>query len=133
MKTARTPDTGVEGYITGYPRAVQRVLKRVRAAIRKAVPDAQEMLSYNMPTYKIGGRPVIYFAAWKAHYSLYPANARIVAAFKDELAPYDVARGTIRFPLSDPVPATLIEGIARFRAREVAALGKPGAARSKKR
>jgi uncharacterized protein YdhG (YjbR/CyaY superfamily) len=64
---------------------------------------------------------VIYFAGWKRHYSLYPATRRLVAAFKDELAPYEVNdKGTIRFPLSEPVPVKLIEAIATFRAKEVA-------------
>ena len=63
---------------------------------------------------------MLYFAGWKQHYSLYPSNKRLVAAFKDELAPYEVNdKGTIRFPLSEPVPVKLIEGIAKFRAREV--------------
>jgi uncharacterized protein YdhG (YjbR/CyaY superfamily) len=64
---------------------------------------------------------VIYFAGWKQHYSLYPANRRLVAAFKKELAPYEVNdKGTIRFPLDEPVPVKLIEAIAKFRAKEVA-------------
>jgi uncharacterized protein YdhG (YjbR/CyaY superfamily) len=63
---------------------------------------------------------VLYFAGWRQHYSLYPSNDRLVAAFKDDLAPYEVNKGTIRFPLSEPVPVNLIEGIAKFRAKEVA-------------
>jgi uncharacterized protein YdhG (YjbR/CyaY superfamily) len=124
----------VDEYIASHTGAVQRVLKRVRSAIRKAVPGAEEMLSYKIPTYKLNGRPVLYFAAWKQHYSVYPSNTHLVAAFKDELAPYEVSKGTIRFPLSEPVPVKLIESIARFRAKEVAAREKAkGAARKKKR
>jgi len=63
---------------------------------------------------------VIYFAGWKTHYSLYPCGARIVAAFKEKLAPYKIQKSTIRFPLSEPVPATLIAGIAKLRAKEAA-------------
>ena len=62
----------------------------------------------------------LYFAGWKQHYSLYPANGRVLAAFKDELAPYEVNKSTIRFPLSLPVPGRLIGRIAKFRAKEVA-------------
>jgi uncharacterized protein YdhG (YjbR/CyaY superfamily) len=121
MKTNATAPTTVDGYIANFPRAVQPVLKRVQSTIRKAVPDAQETISYNMPTYTLGGRGVIYFAGWKEHYSLYPSNARLIAAFKKELSPYEVSgKGTIRFPLEKPVPEALIGGIARFRAREVA-------------
>jgi uncharacterized protein YdhG (YjbR/CyaY superfamily) len=96
------------------------VLGQVRRAIRQCMPEAQELISYKIPTYKLQGRAVLYFAAWKQHYSLYPAGDHIAAAFKEELAPYKVDKGTIRFPLSEPVPVKLIGRIARFRAKEVA-------------
>ena len=95
------------------------VLERVRGAIRKAVPAAEEGLSYQMPVYTLNGVPVLYFAGWKAHYSLYPASDALVAAFKSELAPFERSKGTIRFPLAEPVPVTLIERIARFRAEQL--------------
>jgi uncharacterized protein YdhG (YjbR/CyaY superfamily) len=110
----------VDDYIAAQPEPAQRVLKRVRSIVRKAVPLAEELISYKIPTYKLHGSPVIYFAGWKQHYSLYPATGRLVAAFKDELAPYEVSNGTIRFPLSAPVPVKLIERIAKFRSKEVA-------------
>jgi uncharacterized protein YdhG (YjbR/CyaY superfamily) len=109
----------VDDYITSQPEAVQRVLVRVRSTIRKAVPAAEEGISYKMPAYKLHGRPVLYFAAWRQHYSLYPATAHLVAAFKDDLAPYDVNKSTIRLPLSGAVPVKLIGRIAKFRAKEV--------------
>jgi uncharacterized protein YdhG (YjbR/CyaY superfamily) len=118
---AGTRCKSVDEYIASKPEAVQGVLERVRRAIRKVVPAAQEEISYGIPTYKLDGGPVLYFAGWKQHYSLYPASARLVTAFKDDLAPYEVDKGTIRFPLSAPVPVKLIERIARFRAKEVAA------------
>ena len=117
---AKTDFKSIDEYIKSQPSAVQTVLKRVRSTIRKAVPKAEEVISYQIPAYKLQGRPLLYFAGWKEHYSLYPSNARLVAAFKDELAPYEIAKGTIRFPLSEPVPVKLIEGIAKFRAKEVA-------------
>jgi uncharacterized protein YdhG (YjbR/CyaY superfamily) len=117
---AKTDFKSVDEYIASQPEAVQGVLKRVRSTIRKAVPGAEEVISYKMPTYKLHGAPVLYFAGWKQHYSLYPATARVAAAFKDDLAPYKVNKGTIRFPLSKPVPAKLIERIAKLRAKEVA-------------
>ena len=121
MTTTRTVFTSVEEYIAAQPAGTRAILERVRRAIRKGVPRAEETISYGMPTYKMRGRPVIYFAGWKQHYSLYPANPRLVAAFRKELASYDVNdKGTIRFPLSEPVPTSLIEGIAKFRAEEVA-------------
>ena len=117
---AKTDFKSVDEYIASQPGAVQGVLKRVRSTIRKAVPGAEEVISYKIPTYKLNGRAVLYFAGWRQHYSLYPCTDRVVAAFKDDLAKYEVNKGTIRFPLSEPVPVKLIEGIAKFRAKEVA-------------
>ena len=125
MKMERTLPRNIDEYIAGFPRAVQGSLKRVRAALRTALPKAEEAISYRIPTYKLQGRYVIYFAGWKEHYSLYPANGRLVAAFKDELAPYEVnGKGTVRFPLSEPVPVKLIERIAKFRAKEAVTRAK---------
>jgi uncharacterized protein YdhG (YjbR/CyaY superfamily) len=130
---SRAP-TSVTEYIAGFPRGVQTVLRRVRSTIQKAIPGAEEAISYQIPTYKLNGRYVLYFAGWKEHYSLYPANARLVAAFKDDLAPYEVNnKGTIRFPLAKPVPVRLIAGIAKFRAVEVAEREKAKAGSRKKR
>ena len=86
-----------------------------------------------MRAYKLRGGPVLYFAGWRQHYSLYPATDHVVPAFKDDLAPYEVDKGTIRFPLSEPVPVKLIERIAKFRAKEVAERAKAKAATPKKR
>jgi uncharacterized protein YdhG (YjbR/CyaY superfamily) len=130
---ARTSITSVDDYIASQPEAVQGILERVRGTIRKAVPGAEEVISYKIPTYKLHGGPLLFFAGWRHHYSLYPATGRVVAAFKDALAPYEVRKGTIRFPLSEPVPVRLIERIAKFRAQEVAGRGKVKARASKKR
>ena len=111
----------MDEYIASQPEAVQRVLKRVRSAIHKALPEGEEVISYGIPAYKLHGRRVLYFAGWRQHYSLYPSSDRLVAAFKRELAPYEVSKGTIRFPLSEPVPVKLVERIAQFRAKEAAA------------
>jgi uncharacterized protein YdhG (YjbR/CyaY superfamily) len=116
----KTEITSVVEYIASQPQSARGALRRVRSAIRKGVPRAEELISYKMPTYKLHGRAVLFFAAWKQHYSLYPASARVVAAFKDDLAPYKIIKATIRFPFSESVPAKLIERIARFRAKEVA-------------
>jgi uncharacterized protein YdhG (YjbR/CyaY superfamily) len=118
----------VDDYVDSQPAAVRSILERVRNTIRKAVPRAEEVISYKIPTYKLDSGPVLYFAAWKQHYSLYPASQRVVAAFKDELAPYEISKGTIRFPLSQPVPVKLIGRIAKFRAKEVAEREKVKAA-----
>ena len=124
----KTGFKSVDEYIAAQPAAVQDILGRVRNAIRKAIPRAEETISYKIPTYKLHNRPVLYFAGWKQHYSLYPASGHLVAAFKDDLASYEVSKGTIRFPLSEPVPVKLIERIAKFRAKEVAGRKKAKAA-----
>ncbi len=128
---AKTGFKSVDEYVASQPEAVQAILTRVRSTIRKAVPGAEEVISYKIPAYKLHSGPVLYFAGWKRHYSLYPASGRAVAAFKDELAPYEVSKGTIRFPLAEPVPVKLIGRIAKFRAKEVA--GREKAAKPKKR
>ena len=129
---AKTDFKSVDEYIATQPEKVQAVLRRVRATIRKAVPNAEEVISYRIPTYKLQGSAVIYFAGWKEHYSLYPASDRMVKAFKGELAPYRVSKGTIRFPFSEPVPVKLIEGVAKFRAKETSDRMKAKAAVKKK-
>lgn len=128
---AKTDFKSVDEYIASQPETVQVVLERVRSTIRKALPGAEEVISYKIPTYKLRGVPVLYFAAWRRHYSLYPASDQVVAVFKDDLAPYEVNKGTIRFPLSQPVPVKLIGRIAKFRAKEVAEREKAKAATSK--
>jgi len=96
------------------------MLKRVRSTICKAVPDSEEAISYGLPAIKLNGRYVLYFAGWAKHYSLYPANDRLVKAFRKDLAPYELSgKGTVRFPLNEPVPEKLIAEIAKFRAKEV--------------
>ena len=130
---ARTDFKSVDEYIAAQPDAVQAVLGLVRSAIRKAMPEAEEVISYKIPTYKLNGRAVLYFAGWKQHYSLYPASVPLVAAFEDELASYKVDKGTIRFPLAEPVPVKLIERIAKFRAQEAAIRAKTKPAAPRKR
>jgi uncharacterized protein YdhG (YjbR/CyaY superfamily) len=128
---AKTNFKSVDEYIASRPEAVQGILKRVRATIRKALPAADEVISYQIPAYKLSGRAVLYFAGWKEHYSLYPVTAELVSAFKDDLAPYKLSKGTIRFPLSEPIPVRLIGRVAKFRAEEVT--GPKKAAAPKKR
>jgi uncharacterized protein YdhG (YjbR/CyaY superfamily) len=123
----------VSEYLVSQPEAVRRTLRLVRSAIREAVPRAEEVIAYNMPTYKLHREPVIYFAAWKHHYSLYPATDPVLTTFKNELAAYQVKHRTIRFPFSQPVPVKLIAGIAKLRAKEVAQREKVNAATAKKR
>ncbi len=117
---AKAGCASVDDYLATKPQGVRAVLQRVRNAIGAALPGAEEVISYQIPAYKLHGDMVIYFAGWKQHYSLYPASGRLVATFRDELAPYELSKGTIRFPLSRPVPVRLISRLAKFRAKEAA-------------
>jgi len=130
---AKTDFKSVNEYIASKPSDVRPVLKRLRSIIRKAVPAAEEVISYQIPVYKLNGVPVLYFAGWKQHYSLYPASDALVAAFKDELSRYDLSKGTIRFPLSEPVPVDLIERIAKFRVEQLTQREKGKGVRKKGR
>jgi uncharacterized protein YdhG (YjbR/CyaY superfamily) len=125
--------TNVDEYISAQPEAAQVVLQRVRNTLRRALPGTEEVISYQIPAYRLHGRIVLYFAGWKQHYSLYPASELLVAAFKDQLASYKVSKGTIRFPLCEPIPVKLIERIAKFRAEEAAQREKSKPAAVKKR
>lgn len=110
----------IDDYIALQPAASQVALERVRRAIAKAVPDAEECISYRIPAYKFNGRILLYFAGWKEHTSIYPASDAMVAAFEGALDKYRVSKGTLRFPLEKPVPVALIARIAKFRAQEIA-------------
>ena len=114
----KSPET-VARYIAAQPAPARPVLRQVRAAIRKALPSADESISYGMPTYKAAGQPVLYFACWKAHYSLYPLTPLVLEACAEELADYEVKKKTLRFSLSESVPTKLVERIARLRAKEM--------------
>jgi uncharacterized protein YdhG (YjbR/CyaY superfamily) len=118
-KDVKTDFKSVDEYIAAQPDPARRVLSRVRNSIRKAAPKAEEMISYKMPAYKLHGDRMLYFAGWKRHYSLYPATKRLIEALKEDLAPYEVSKSTVRFPIDEPIPVKLIERIAKFRAKEV--------------
>ena len=130
----RIAASSVPDYIASQTPAAQKSLRRVRSAIRKALPKAEEAISYGIPAYRVDGRAVVYFASFKEHYSLYPAGPRVVAAFEKELAPYEHnGKGTIRFPLSAPVPERLVGRLAAFMAKEAAERIRARAGAAKKR
>lgn len=111
----------VAEYIAAQPKSSQRALRQVRSVIRKALPEAEEVISYGIPAYRVHGYIALYFAGWRDHYSMYPVNARLVATLRPSSASYEVNdKGTIRFPLSEPVPEKLIASIAKVKANEAA-------------
>jgi uncharacterized protein YdhG (YjbR/CyaY superfamily) len=117
----------IDEYIDGFPDKVRKVLQKIRKTIQKAAPGAEEVISYQMPAFKLK-RVLVYFAGYQNHISLYPAP-RGAAEFKKELAQYEGGKGTVQFPLDQPVDYDLITRIVKFRVKENAALDS---ARSKK-
>src|SRR5512143_355752 len=114
----------VDEYIAAQPEAVRPKLEQVRAAIQKAVPEAVEGIGYSMPGYKLHGKPMLYFAGFKEHYSLFAASGTFFTAIEHELIGYELRKGTVRFQLTKPVPVKLISRIAKLRAAGIAATTK---------
>lgn len=108
----------VETYIKKFPPEVQESLKQVRAIIVATAPDAQEMISYGMPAYKLHGKPLVYFAGYKKHIGFY-ATPNGHEAFKQELSQYKQGKGSVQFPLTEPLPLDLIKRIVAFRVENV--------------
>lgn len=104
----------VDDYIASFPPEVQRTLEEVRAAIRAAVPDTEERISYGIPTFTLDGRYVVYFSGWKRHVSVYPIpDTSGDPAFERELKGYMAGKGTLKFALDEPMPIELIQRVAR--------------------
>src|SRR5262249_53503016 len=116
--------TSVDDYIAAQPEVVRPKLEQVRAAIRSAVPEAVEGIGYRMPGYKLHGKPMLYFAGFKEHYSLFAASGTFFAALEEELKGYEMRKGTVHFSLTKPVPVKLIRRIAKLRAEGIAAAKK---------
>jgi uncharacterized protein YdhG (YjbR/CyaY superfamily) len=122
----KTGFTSIDEYIATFPAEIQKILKKVRSTIKAAAPDAEEKISYQMPTFALNGN-LVHFAAHKSHIGFYPTPTG-VEKFKKELAGYEGAKGSVQFPLDRPIPYELIEKIVKFRVKEnlfkVAAKGK---------
>ena len=127
MKTTPTPPRNIDEYIAGFPSDVQDRLEQIRRTIRKAAPDAEEAIKYRMPTFSLHGN-LVHFAAFKNHIGFYPAPVGI-EAFKKELAVYEGAKGSVRFPLDKPVPLGLIGRVVKFRVKNT--LARAAATRKK--
>lgn len=108
----------VDKYIQALPEDVRNILGKIRQTIRKAAPEAVEVISYQIPTFKLQGRNLVHFAAFKNHIGLYPLPSAI-EAFKQELASYKQGKGSVQFPLDRPIPYELVERIVGFRVKEV--------------
>jgi uncharacterized protein YdhG (YjbR/CyaY superfamily) len=107
----------VDEYIAGFPEDIQLLLNKVRSAIQEAAPDSVELVSYGMPAYKLHGKPLVYFAAYQNHIGFY-ATPSGHSEFAEELSKYKQGKGSVQFPLDQPIPYELITQIVEFRAFE---------------
>ena len=112
----KKPVAPIDGYIATFPEPIQEILQEIRQAIRETAPQAQEAISYRIPTFKLNGN-LVHFAAFKDHIGFFPTSSG-VDAFQEELSGYDTSKGTIRFPLDKPIPFDLIRKIVKFRVKE---------------
>jgi uncharacterized protein YdhG (YjbR/CyaY superfamily) len=116
MRTNQTAPKDIDEYIAGFPNDVQKILQKIRMTIRKAAPDAEETIKYQMPTFTLKGN-LVHFAAFKKHIGFYPVP-RGIERFKDELSVYEGEKSTVRFPLDKPIPFALISRIVKFRVKK---------------
>ena len=108
--------TDIDAYISGYPEAIRKLLQEIRDTIKKAAPQAEEVISYGMPAFRQNGM-LVWYAAFKNHIGFYPIPSGI-EAFKDELSAFNGTKGSIHFPLDKPLPVDLISRIVSFRLTE---------------
>ena len=106
----------VDEYIAAFPKNVQEILQEIRQVIRDCAPEAEEEISYQIPAFKLNGI-LVYFAAFKNHIGFYP-RASAIEAFKEKLAAYKISKGTVRFPIDEPIPFDLIKAMVKFRVKE---------------
>jgi uncharacterized protein YdhG (YjbR/CyaY superfamily) len=106
----------IDEYKASFPKNVQTILEEMRQAIREAAPEAEETISYRMPAFRLKGI-LVYFAAFKNHIGFYPTSSA-TEAFKEKLSDYETSKGTVRFPINEPIPFDLVKEIVKFRVRE---------------
>lgn len=107
----------IDEYIASHPAEVQKILKKIWSQIKKIIPEAEEAIRYQMPTFRLNGKNLVHFAAYKNHIGFYPTPSGL-NAFEKELKPYRSGKGTAQFPLDQPIPYDLIEKIVKFRLAE---------------
>lgn len=116
---ARSTATSIDAYIAEFSPETQRVLRDLRALIHELAPEATETISYAIPTFDLGGKHLVHFAGYEKHVGLYPAPSGM-EAFREDLKPYKTGKGSVQFPLDEPLPVGLIKRIVEFRVAETA-------------
>ena len=109
----------VEEYLADQPKDVRETLESVRRSVLAVVPDATEKIGYGMPGFYVDGHPLVYYAAFKEHCSLFPASGGVIEKLADDLQGYGLAKGTIRFPIGEPLPPPLVEKIVMVKLEEL--------------
>ena len=116
MKALEKRFETIDEYIATFPRNVQRILEELRQTIRDSAPGAKEAISYQIPTFKLNGN-LVHFAAFKNHIGFYPTSSAI-SEFKKELSHYIYGKGSVRFPINEPIPFDLVRKIVKYRVKE---------------
>jgi uncharacterized protein YdhG (YjbR/CyaY superfamily) len=122
MAMSKKISKSIDDYIDLFPKEVQQLLKQMRATIRKAAPQASEKISYGIPTFALE-KNLVHFAGFKKHIGFYP-GAMAIATFKKELSAYKGAKGSVQFPLDEPLPLALVTRIVKFRVKQSASKKK---------
>jgi uncharacterized protein YdhG (YjbR/CyaY superfamily) len=116
MERKRKQANSIDEYIATFPKPIKDILQELRQTIKEAAPQAQEAISYQIPTFKLNGN-LVHFAAFKDHIGFFPTSSG-VAAFEKELSQYKTSKGTIRFPIDKPIPFDLVRKIVKYRVNE---------------